>query len=59
MMYKLVNGLLADIISEVCMVNNEVPDHFTRQSYFLHTRIFRSCTIADAFMYVFFSAFLT
>ena len=30
--------LLPDIMSELCMVNNEVHDHFTRQSHFLHTR---------------------
>ena len=24
------------IISEICMVNNELHDHFTRQSHFLH-----------------------
>ena len=38
MMYKSLNGLLPDIMSELCMVNNEVHDHFTRQSHFLHTR---------------------
>ena len=38
MMYTFLNGLLPDIISELCMVNNEVHDHFTRQSHFLHTR---------------------
>ena len=38
MMYKLVNGLLPDIMSDLCIVNNEVHTHFTRQSHFLHTR---------------------
>ena len=38
MMYKLVNGLLPDIMSDLCIVNNEVHNHFTRQSHFLHTR---------------------
>ena len=38
MMYKFLNGLLPDIMSELCMVNNEVHDHYTRQSHFLHTR---------------------
>ena len=38
MMYKFMNGLLPDIMSELCMVNNEVHDHFTGQSHFLHTR---------------------
>ena len=38
MMYKLLNGLLSDIMSELCMVNNEVHVHFTRQSHFLHTK---------------------
>ena len=38
MMYKFVNGLLPDIMSDLCIVNNEVHNHFTRQSYFLHTR---------------------
>ena len=30
MMYKSLNGLLPDVMSELCMVNNEVHDHFTR-----------------------------
>ena len=30
MMCKFLNGLLPDIMSELCMVNNEVHDHFTR-----------------------------
>ena len=34
MMYKSLNGLLPDIMSELCMVNNEVHDHFRRQSIF-------------------------
>ena len=38
MMYKLVNGLLPDIMSDLCIVNNEEHNHFTRQSHFLHTR---------------------
>ena len=38
MMYKFLNGLLPDIMSELCMVNNEVHDHFTRQYNCLHTR---------------------
>ena len=37
MMYKSLNGLLPDM-SELCMVNNEVHDHFMRQSNFLYTR---------------------
>ena len=37
MMYKLLNGFLPNIMSEICMVNNELHDHFTRQSHFLHT----------------------
>ena len=32
MMYKSLNGLLPDIMSELCMINNEVHDHY------LHTR---------------------
>ena len=28
---------LPNIMSEICMVNNELHDHFTRQSHFLHT----------------------
>ena len=32
MMYKLVNGLLPDIMSDVYIVNNEEHNHFTRQS---------------------------
>ena len=34
MMYKLLNGLIPDIMSELCMVNNEVHDHYTRQCHF-------------------------
>ena len=37
-MYKLVNGLLPDIMSDLCIVNNEVHNHFTRLSHFIHTR---------------------
>ena len=37
MMYKLLNGFLPNIMTEICMVNNELHDHFTRQSHFLHT----------------------
>ena len=36
-MYTFLNGLLPDIMSELYMVNNEVHDHLTRQSHFLHT----------------------
>ena len=35
MMYMLLNGFLPNIMSEICLVNN---DHFTRQSHFLHHR---------------------
>ena len=38
MMYKLVNGLLSDIMSDLCIVKNEVHNHFTRKYHFLHTR---------------------
>ena len=38
MMYRLLNGFLPNIMSEICMVNNELHDHFTRQSHFLHTK---------------------
>ena len=34
-MYKIVNGLLPEIMSESCIVNNEVHDQFTRQSHLL------------------------
>ena len=37
MMNKFLNGFLPNITSEICMVNNELHDHFTRQSHFLHT----------------------
>ena len=37
MMYKLVTGLLPDIMSDLCIVNNEVHNHFTRQSHVLLT----------------------
>ena len=30
MVYNMVNGLLPDIMSQLCMVKNEVRDHFTR-----------------------------
>ena len=36
MMYKLLNGFLPNIMSEICMVNNELHDNSTRQSHFLH-----------------------
>ena len=38
MVYKLLNGFHPNIMSEICLVNNELHDHFTRQSHFLHTR---------------------
>ena len=38
MMYKRVNGLLPDIMSDLCIVNNKVHIHFRRQSHFLYTR---------------------
>ena len=38
MMYKLLNGFLTNIMNEICMVNKELHDNFTRQSHFLHTR---------------------
>ena len=37
-MYKLLNGFLPNIMSEICLVNNELHNHFTRQSHFLHPR---------------------
>ena len=38
MMYKLLNGFLPNIMSEIYLVNNELHDHFTRQSHFLQPR---------------------
>ena len=38
LMYKIVNGLLPEIMSESCIVNNEVHGHFTRQSHLLHAK---------------------
>ena len=38
MMYKLLNGFLPNIMSEICLVNNELHNHFMRQSHFLHAR---------------------
>ena len=38
LMYKIVNGFLPEIMSESYTGNNEVYDHFTRQSHVLHTR---------------------
>ena len=38
MMYKLLNGFPPNVMSEICMVNNELYHHFTRQSHFLYTR---------------------
>ena len=29
MMFKLLNGSLPNIMSEICMVNNELHDHFS------------------------------
>ena len=37
MMYKYVNGLLPDVMNELYVTNNEIHDHFTRQSHLLHT----------------------
>ena len=37
MMYKHVNGLLPDVMSELYVNNNEIHDHFTRQSHLFHT----------------------
>ena len=37
-MYKLLNGFLPNIMCEICLVNNELHDHFTRQSHFRHPR---------------------
>ena len=39
MMYKLLNGFLPNIMSEICLFNNELHDHFTRHVYsqsFIH-----------------------
>ena len=38
LMYKLLDGVLPNIMSEICLVNNELQDYFTRQSHFLHPR---------------------
>ena len=38
MMHNLVDGFLPNIMSEICMVNNELHNHFTRQSHFLYPR---------------------
>ena len=38
MMYKLLHGFLPIIMSEICLVNNEQHNHFTRQSHFRHPR---------------------
>ena len=38
MMYKLLNGFLPNTMSEICLVNNELHYHFTRQSHLLHPR---------------------
>ena len=32
MMYEILNGFIPNIMSEICMVNNELHDHFTRVS---------------------------
>ena len=33
MMYKLLNGFLPNIMTEICLVNNELHDHFTTVSF--------------------------
>ena len=38
MMNMLVNDLQLEIMNKICVVNNEVHDHFTTQSRLLHAR---------------------
>ena len=36
MMYKLVNGLLPEVMNELYTTNDQIHDHFTRQYIFFH-----------------------
>ena len=36
MMYKLVNGLLIDVMNELYTTNDKIHNHFTRQCNFFH-----------------------
>ena len=42
MMYKLVNGLLPEVMSELYTTNDQIHDHFTRQYHFFHINKGRS-----------------
>ena len=35
-MYKLVNGLLPDVMNELYTTNDQIHNHFTRQCNFFH-----------------------
>ena len=36
MMYKLVNGLLPEVMNELYTTNDQIYDHFTRQYHYFH-----------------------
>ena len=36
MMYKLVNGILPEVMNELYTTNDQIHDHFTRQYNFIH-----------------------
>ena len=35
-MYKLVNGLLPEVMNELYTTNDQINDHFTRQYHYFH-----------------------
>ena len=49
MMFKLVSGLLPEIMSALCIVNYKVHAYFTIQSYLLHTEKGRKHVFIQSF----------
>ena len=49
MMYKLVNGLLPEVMNELYTTNDQIHDHFTRQYHFFHINKGRSNVYTRSF----------
>ena len=49
MMYKLVNGLLPEVMKELYTTNDQIHDHFTRQYNFVHVNKGRSNVYTRSF----------
>ena len=49
MMYKLVNGLLPEVMNELYTTNDQIHDHFTRQYHFFHINKGRSNVYTGSF----------